>query len=263
MLSLMNLLLSINVLTAATAQSECHRQTLLTEQVPSRDGKVKVAFFDADSTLRVSKVEGKFTATGRDDVFILPHVADGIAKLNREGYMVVIVSNQKGIASGMISLPDAEAALCLTAKLIHDYNPEATFHYIDFAEGGDEDPRRKPALGMATDLEVFLKTKGLSLDKAKSFMVGDSAYKRNKDQALADKNQFNKPGTHSSSGDREFAINLQVSFFEPSDFFGWRQLGNIDVFERRSEVAAYCRDLAKRQDLAKEIREDAACAALL
>src|SRR6188508_2373519 len=59
--------------------------------------KVRVAFFDADSTLRVAK-NYTVSANGPKDVNILPFVGPKIAELNAQGYLVAIVSNQGGIS---------------------------------------------------------------------------------------------------------------------------------------------------------------------
>lgn len=110
-------------------------------------------------------------------------------------------------------------------------NPNAQIQYYDYAEGNDES--RKPGKGMALRLESILKEKGLTLDWQNSFMVGDSAYKKNKDIR-----PDGKPGTHFSNSDRLFAENLGIAFYEPTDFFGWRAAG-IDVFETGKEVTDF------------------------
>src|SRR5690606_36349155 len=78
------------------------RRTTSYLKCPRGDAKAKVAFFDADSTIRVSK-SGVVTATSPTDVNVLPFAASEIAKLDREGYIVAVVSNQGGVGSGKTS----------------------------------------------------------------------------------------------------------------------------------------------------------------
>jgi DNA 3'-phosphatase len=219
--------LSISQMSVA---QEFKRQTFLYDEFDKKDNKVKVAFFDADSTLRVS-ISGKVSANSATDVMILPDVEINIAELVKAGYLLAIVSNQGGIQAGAVTQANADAALLYTIEQIAKKNPHARIHYFDYAEKDDE--FRKPNKGMGLRLEALLKARGLILDWKKSFMVGDSAYKRN-----VDKHPDGKPGTHFSNSDRLFAENLGIPFYEPTDYFGWRKHG-INVFENITDVQRY------------------------
>jgi DNA 3'-phosphatase len=193
--------------------------------------KIKVAFFDADSTLRVA-LSGSVTANTPTDVMTLPFIETQLKCLAEAGYFIAIVSNQGGIAQGYISLQDSEAALDFTVRKIFDAG--GIVHYFDFAEGNDE--FRKPGHGMALRLEANLKKlfgPKVEIDYKKSFMVGDSAYKQK-----IDLRPGGAPGTHFSNADRLFAEGLKIPFYEPTDFFGWRE-GGIDVFVRPTQVTEY------------------------
>lgn len=214
-----------------------NRRILLSENFLKENGLVKVAFFDADSTLRVS-LSGSVSANSEKDVMILPFVSQRIAELNRQGYLLMIVSNQGGVASGILPIETADAALKYTTDLIKAENQDANFHFIDFAEADDQ--FRKPMTGMAQNLEKVLEAKGLKIDWSQSFMVGDSAYKKGKDT-----HPDGRPGTHFSNADRLFAENLKIRFVEPNDFFGWRCHG-VDVFEKASQVVSYSETYKQR-----------------
>jgi DNA 3'-phosphatase len=186
---------------------------------PEGDAKLKVAFFDADSTIRVSK-SGAVTADSATDVNVLPFAARELARLSREGYVIAVVSNQGGVGSGHQTFATAEQALALAiSKLAVLGGP---VHYFDFAEKYDH--YRKPEIGMAELLDTKLETKcGAGFDRATSFMVGDSGYKKNVDGPHPD----GRPADDFSNSDRLFAENLGVPFHEPTDYFGWRA---FDVF---------------------------------
>jgi len=52
--------------------------------------------------------EGRWVATW-EEFHVLPGVPEAIARLNDAGLRVIVVSNQRGIALGMVSLADVEA----------------------------------------------------------------------------------------------------------------------------------------------------------
>lgn len=197
------------------------RQDLSSWTCPSVVAPQPVAFFDADSTLRVSK-SGSVTADDPADVNILPFVARKIRELGELGYFVAVVSNQGGVGSGHQSYEDAEGALAFTVAQLGRLG--ATVHYFDFAEAYDE--YRKPQTGMGTRLDGLLKTRcGAGVDFARSLMIGDSAYKKNVDGPSPD----GRPADDFSNSDRLFAENLGVGFSEPLDAFGWRAFGVYNI----------------------------------
>lgn len=183
------------------------RRKLLSYFKPNA-AKVKVAFFDADDTLRTAKSGGP-SASGPDDVLILPNRAAKLRELNRQGYFVAIVSNQGGIPK-RVSLENADLALLRTVALLGEQG--ATVDYLDFADKWDED--RKPEVGMATRLNEFLKKKfGAGIDWENSFMVGDAAYKKGEVQPDGE------PGDDFTNSDRLFAENLKIEFFDAEEYF--------------------------------------------
>ncbi len=214
---------------AGAVDGLARRRLAATYLAPGK-GPVKVAFFDADATLRVA-LSGGATADGPGDVALLPNVARTLGRLSREGYLIAIVSNQAGVSAGRISLEDADAALEETVELIRKGGGDV--HWVDFAER--KDSHRKPAVGMALSLETFLKeTFGdhAVIDKKHSFMVGDSAYTRREIEPDGER------GDDHSDADRLFAQNLGVSFQDPADFFGWRTLG-VDGFRDIRALEAF------------------------
>lgn len=204
------------------------------------EGPVRVAFFDADSTLRVSR-SGSVSANNRRDVMLLPGVPEKLRELQDAGYLVAIVSNQGGVAHGFLTAETAEAALAFTVRLLA--RKGAWVPYLDFAEAKDE--YRKPATGMAREAaRVIRESLGREVDWERSFMVGDSAWKRKKDLE-----PDGTPGEDFSNSDRGFAENVRAemgcspegfAFHHPRDFFGWVELG-VRNFRDKSEVLEFRR----------------------
>ena len=216
------------------AASDLSRREFLTAEIPAKDGKVTVAFFDADSTLRVSK-SGAPSANSPSDYIILPGVTEKIAELNRTGILVAIVSNQAGIPKS-ISFADANAAL---SNMIKDMaKAGARVDYYDFAENYDGD--RKPEKGMGTRLERLLSERGWELSKTDSYMVGDSAYKKAdpKKATPADVRPDGRDGFNFSNSDRLFAENYGIRFVEPQYFFGWIENG-VELIERAEDLQKF------------------------
>lgn len=219
-----------------TCQSST-RQKITNFKYPE-NGLIKVAFFDADSTVRVAP-SGSVSANTPTDVRILPNVPEVLQMLNENNYLIYIVSNQGGVNSGNITCDIADGALNFTTQEIIRLG--GAVHGYDFAENSDD--MRKPNDGMAKKLEQILKQhfgEKARIDKINSFMVGDSAFKKEGKNNSADERMDFKTltiakGTHFSNADRLFAQTYGIHFYEPTDFFGWRNLG-VDVLETTEQV---------------------------
>jgi DNA 3'-phosphatase len=184
--------------------------------------KVKIAFFDADSTLRVAP-SGKPSANGPKDVAILPMISERLIELEKQGYLLAVASNQAGVQFGHVSLADADAALRYALEQLSRLGVK--FHYYDFAEREDEN--RKPQTGMARRLAGLVKEKlGREVDWKNTIMVGDSAWKKGVDLEPDGVTM----GEDVSNADRLFGENMAkefggVTFHHPRNFFAWMRLG--------------------------------------
>lgn len=197
------------------------RRSLTAVKCPAGTAKAKVAFFDADSTIRVSK-SGVVTAVSATDVNVLPFAAKEIKRLAAEGHVIAVVSNQGGVGTSTAKYTVAEKALALAVSRLRKLG--APVHYFDFAPAYDN--FRKPETGMATLLDDKIETKcGEGIDFSKSFMVGDSGYKKAVDGPHPD----GRPADDFSNTDRLFAENLGIPFHEPTDFFHWRDYGVFNI----------------------------------
>ena len=65
-------------------------------------------FLDRDGVLNKKMPEPRYVASWAD-FHILPGVPDAIARLNRAGLRVIVLSNQRGIALGLYTAADVEA----------------------------------------------------------------------------------------------------------------------------------------------------------
>ena len=105
-----------------------------------------------------------------DKVALLPGAAPAVRSLKEAGYVVVIVTNQSGIARGYFTLNDYYRVAERTEDLleVEGARVDATFfcpHHPDFS---GPCKCRKPGIGMFEEA-----ARELDIDLARSFYVGD------------------------------------------------------------------------------------------
>jgi D-glycero-D-manno-heptose 1,7-bisphosphate phosphatase len=129
----------------------------------------KAVFLDRDGTINV---ESEYLYKIEDCRF-LPGVKEAVKRLNAAGYLVVVVTNQSGIARGYYSGNDLEKLHRYMEKEFADsgaridgwyYCP----HHPDFPSEAEPCGCRKPLPGM-----LLTAAEELGIDLASSWMVGD------------------------------------------------------------------------------------------
>lgn len=131
-------------------------------------------FFDRDNTLIVN--DGYLS--NPDEVRLVPGAADAIVRARRMGFLIVTVSNQSGVARGMMSEDDVRAVDRRMDELLLEQHEEARIDLHEFCPFHPEasveayrknSPRRKPEPGMLLDA-----AESLGIDLKQSWVVGDS-----------------------------------------------------------------------------------------
>jgi D-glycero-D-manno-heptose 1,7-bisphosphate phosphatase len=125
-------------------------------------------FLDRDGTLNVKPPEHEYVTSEAEFVW-LPGAAEGVARLARAGYVPAVVSNQRGVARGLIEPSVLRRIEQLTqAELARHGCSIAAFRYCvhELEEGCD---CRKPKPGM-----ILQVARELDLDLEKSWAIGDS-----------------------------------------------------------------------------------------
>jgi D-glycero-D-manno-heptose 1,7-bisphosphate phosphatase len=130
--------------------------------------KRSAAFLDRDGTLNVQPAEHEYVASAQEFVW-LPGAADGVARLARAGYLIAVVSNQRGVSRGLVT---PEALRAIERKIQLDLASLGcdvdAFRYC-FHTDEDACECRKPGPGMLTGL-----AEELEIDLRRSWMIGDS-----------------------------------------------------------------------------------------
>ena len=68
---------------------------------------MKAVFLDRDGVINRKAAEGDYVTRWRD-FQVLPGVVEGIAQLNRAGFCVIVVTNQRCIAKGLMTTTELE-----------------------------------------------------------------------------------------------------------------------------------------------------------
>lgn len=134
----------------------------------------RAVFLDRDHTI----IDDPGYIDDPEKVSLLPDAAAAIRTLNQSEYKVVVVTNQSGVARGLVSEDRLSEIHDRLRELLHEQGAEIdAIYYCPFLEGPEatikkyrrKSPLRKPEPGMllkaADDLGIDLET---------SWMVGDS-----------------------------------------------------------------------------------------
>jgi D-glycero-D-manno-heptose 1,7-bisphosphate phosphatase len=130
--------------------------------------KTRAVFLDRDGVINRKAPDGQYV-TRWEDFQLLPGVIEGIAQLNRAGIRVIVVTNQRCVAKGLLAESDLESLhgkmsehLAQAGAIIDAiyYCPHALEAACDC---------RKPAPGMLLEA-----ARAHNLDLSDSWMIGDS-----------------------------------------------------------------------------------------
>jgi histidinol-phosphate phosphatase family protein len=126
----------------------------------------RAAFLDRDGTI----IHDANYIRDPDDVVLLPGAAAAIARLNRAGVKVVVVTNQSGIARGSLTTADYEAVRRRLDDLLARENAriDATYACPHFPEISGPCDCRKPGVKLFRDAIA-----DLGLDASRSVFIGD------------------------------------------------------------------------------------------
>jgi D-glycero-D-manno-heptose 1,7-bisphosphate phosphatase len=128
----------------------------------------RAVFLDRDGTLNVKPPEHEYVTSPRDFTW-LAGAAAALARLAEAGYVLAVVSNQRGVARGLLT---TEVLDNIEERIQHDLAPLhcaiTAFRYCchDYDAACD---CRKPRPGLVTRLAA-----DLDLDLDRSWMIGDS-----------------------------------------------------------------------------------------
>jgi D-glycero-D-manno-heptose 1,7-bisphosphate phosphatase len=129
---------------------------------------LRTVFLDRDGVLNRKLPEGRYV-TSWSEFQPLPGVAQAIARLNRAGLRVIVVSNQRGIALGLYTAAGVEAIHSAFQQVLSTTGAHIdAFFYCPHDRG--QCNCRKPLPGLFHQAKVQFPT----IEAASSVMIGDS-----------------------------------------------------------------------------------------
>lgn len=124
-------------------------------------------FFDRDGIVNRCPGRGKYVER-LDDFHLQPQFFEALRVVNRKGYEAVVVTNQRGVARGRMTLETVEAIHAHLRQMVVREGL-CLLDILYCPHGDDSHPHRKPNPGMI--LEAAARH---GLDLKRSWMVGDS-----------------------------------------------------------------------------------------
>jgi D-glycero-D-manno-heptose 1,7-bisphosphate phosphatase len=141
---------------------------MVTKKTPHNSGMKRAVFLDRDGVINQKAPEGLYI-TRWEDFRILPGVVEFVAQLNRAGLSAIVVTNQRCVAKGLMTIPELED---LHRRMSDSFAKSgATIDAVYYCPH-EMQPTcrcRKPAPGMLLDAAS---EHGIEL--AESWMIGDS-----------------------------------------------------------------------------------------
>jgi D-glycero-D-manno-heptose 1,7-bisphosphate phosphatase len=126
------------------------------------------AFLDRDGTINRRARDGEYVRTP-DEVELLPNAGQAVRRLNEAGLLVVLVSNQRGVARGLLSMDDVTAVNDQLVALLGAVSAHVDAIYVCPHE--KETCRcRKPLPGLIQ----LASRNDPAIELSKSIMIGDS-----------------------------------------------------------------------------------------
>lgn len=129
----------------------------------------RAVFLDRDGVINVRPPESLYI-TSVDDLVIAEGVAESIAKLNASGFRVIVATNQRCIARGLVTAEDVARIHHKLMEIVGNGGGLIDAIFMCPHDYADNCECRKPKPGM-----LLKAASQYSIDLAESWMIGDSA----------------------------------------------------------------------------------------
>lgn len=127
----------------------------------------KAVFLDRDGIMNRQPPEHDYIKSWQEFRF-LPGAPEAVCRLNQAGYLVLIVTNQRGVARGMMTMDDVSDIHERMCRELAKTGAHVDGIYVCPHESGTC-TCRKPEIGLFLQAE-----QEFEIDKCQSWMVGDS-----------------------------------------------------------------------------------------
>jgi histidinol-phosphate phosphatase family protein len=130
--------------------------------------KCKCVFLDRDGVINKKAPEGDYIKKWNEFKF-LPGVKETVRRLNKAGFLVIIITNQRGIAKGLMTEGDLKD---IHAKMIEEFKKDGAKIdgiYYCLHDEKDNCNCRKPKIGLFLEAK-----KDFNIEMSESCLIGDS-----------------------------------------------------------------------------------------
>jgi histidinol-phosphate phosphatase family protein len=128
----------------------------------------KAAFLDRDGVINRKAPEGEYI-TRWEEMDFLPGVAEAVAVLNQSGFKVIVISNQRCVAKGLLSVSELESMHQQMSDWFRAQGGRIDAIYYCAHEKQPPCSCRKPSPGM-----LLAAAREHEIDLSASWMIGDS-----------------------------------------------------------------------------------------
>ncbi|HEX8710461.1 MAG TPA: HAD family hydrolase [Terracidiphilus sp.] len=129
---------------------------------------IRTVFLDRDGVINEKASEGDYVRRA-EDLKLLPGAAGAIARLNRAGLWVIVVSNQRGVALGLYTAEDVRLMEKALASMLAAEGAHLDgFYFCPHDDGACN--CRKPLPGLFQQAKADFP----DIEAAESVMIGDS-----------------------------------------------------------------------------------------
>lgn len=139
---------------------------------------IKALFLDRDGTLIYDELGGYIRTI--EQVRLVPRVEDALAAAKEAGYKLVLVTNQAGIAKGIVTEERVREINDYLQARLREKGAELDLCYYAPSHPDHPHPKydqyaswRKPETGMVEQAIVDFQAKGWTLDHRASYFIGD------------------------------------------------------------------------------------------
>ncbi|MBQ6065659.1 MAG: HAD-IIIA family hydrolase [Clostridia bacterium] len=147
-------------------------------EIPLRFGQTvfPAAFLDRDGVINKEKRH----LWKVEDFEFIEGAPQAMARLREQGYLIIVVTNQAGVAKGFYTEDDIAVLHDHIKELLRDVAYIDAFYYCPYHPRGQvekyrvDSRDRKPGPGMIERAAADFKAKGITIDLARSILVGDT-----------------------------------------------------------------------------------------
>jgi histidinol-phosphate phosphatase family protein len=127
----------------------------------------KAIFFDRDGVVN-RRIKGGYVRNW-SEFELLPEVGRVVAEVQRRGYKAIVITNQRGVGTGIMTEADLQKIHDELQALLREAHSAHFDDILYCTDASDTSERRKPSPAM-----LFEAAERWNIDLAQSWMVGDS-----------------------------------------------------------------------------------------